>query len=421
MPTADEGAAGESSRELAETINRTGEEVVAEEKASAFTVGASYFTRYELREGYDSLGRVGGRFGEGDGTAYRARVSLETAALPTEAGPTVSLRFVPQASGFWGDVSGGLADANLGLHEADLRIIDHHWSLQIGRFEMAYGDHLVIGTVDWHETGRAFDGARVHVPLATESAYLDIFATQVAEGVGRLAPAPSAAFADGDSYFVGVYAGLGPMLSKGLDLDTYLFSSIVPRAYGDSEPAIQWTLGTRAKKQLDQLWVRGELGLQLGKREAVDAQVVAYQADAEVGSKLGEAGSLALAGLVASGDDASTETNEAWDQLYPTAHKFLGLMDIIGGRSNVASANLKGRWKVRTDVVAAADAHMFWRLEAPGADSFTAVEADLWMLYKLGGGLGLRGQYSMLFPSEEGAYGSDYLVHYGEVQLRFDI
>ena len=41
--------------------------------------------------------------------------------------------------------------------------------------------HVVIGNLDWHPNGRAFDGARVHL-TPDPHAYVDVFYTLVNEG-----------------------------------------------------------------------------------------------------------------------------------------------------------------------------------------------------------------------------------------------
>ena len=49
---------------------------------------------------------------------------------------------------------------------------------------------------------------------------------------------------------------------------------------------------------------------------------------------------MSVEGIYASGNDPATEKHEGWDELYPTAHKFLGLADVFTRavkRTNVRS------------------------------------------------------------------------------------
>jgi len=392
-----------------------------EPTASPLTVGASFFSRYEVRDNYAALGRIGRRVGEHDGVAYRARLSLGTAPRTIAPGKTVALRFVPQASGFWGDVSGGLADAALGLHEGALRYATGDFWVDVGRFEMAYGEHLVIGNVGWHETGRSFDGVRTRLSLDAAGAFWDVFATQVAEGGLTGATSPVGA---GDVYFAGSYLGLGPLLSSNLELDAYGFVQIAPRTDDGAMPrgrtAVEATLGTRAVKTLGGLVARVETGVQVGRRPVTNASVFAFQVDGDLLARVGSHVRIGAGGAFASGDDPTTTKDEEWNQLYPTAHKFLGLMDIVGGRSNVAAAT--GKLRVSLDSVSvAADVHAFWRPESPGTEPYAGSEIDAWLLFPVGSGLNLRGQYSLFAPSAPGPFGTDTLAHYVELELRYTL
>lgn len=396
-------------------------EVVHEEDPAPLEVGASFFSRYELRDGYDRLGISGGRFGESDRTAYRARLSLATAPHDVGRGRSVRLLFAPQASGYWGDPSGGLDEANLGLYEAKMRLSTARTWFDIGRFQMSYGEHLVIGNVDWHETGRAFDGMRFHGELGSPGAYVDLFATFLAEGSQIGATEPAAA---GDFYFLGVYAGIGPLLHESVDLDLYLLANIAPMTEDGPTPqdftATEVTLGARAQKRLDRATFRMETGLQIGERPGSRADVLAYHLDADVMVAVHDRVQLGAAGTYASGDDPDTRDLEGWNQLYPTAHKFLGLMDIMGGRSNVGAAGWKARARAEHDIDLGLDGHFFFRPETlDGVDAYTGFEADGWIAHKLGEGLALRGQYSMFVPNVAGPLVEDELAHYLELQLSY--
>jgi len=378
---------------------------------------ASFMTRYELRENYADLGKSG-RIGEGDGTAYRARFGFRTTPIDIDPTKKVILFFEPQASGFWADASSTLSDAAVGVHTAKLRLQRKKCWLDVGRFEMAYGDHLVIGNVGWHETGRTFDGIRRHGEVGTEGAWFDIFFTQVGEGRPTNPPG------GGDTYFAGVYAGLGPLLGKG-DLDAYVLALISPKDHADADPDPKWaeeiTVGSRIKRPMGAADVRAEAGIQVGKRPG-DVTAFAFQGEAEVGYEVAAGTRLAAGGFFASGDDPETENDEAWNQLFPTAHKFLGLSDIMGGRQNVMGGMLRAKHAAGKKVVVAGDAHLFLRPQtADSVDAYTGAEVDFWTLYKVGKGLGLKGGYSVFVPNESGAFGTDTLAHYVEVQLLFTL
>ena len=396
------------------------EEAKAEPEKPQLVVTGSFFTRYELRENFNTLmapPRAGNDQAELDATFYRTRLGLGIAPMDVGSGRKVSLLFEPQAAGIWGP-SGGLADAEIGLHQGKMRVAgDTDW-LDVGRFEMAYGEHLVIGTVGWHETARSFDGARAHFGLGG-GAWLDAFVTMIAEGNvdGEIDPVTA-----GDKYFTGIYAGLGPKIGPGTDLDAYLLTHVVPKTTADGTTTAEITIGSRFKKKVESIVLRLEGGVQLGERTP-DVSVFAFQVDGDVALKANDQLTVAAGGFFASGDDdPMDDEDKAWNQLYPTAHKFLGLMDIMGGRSNILGGVAKVRFAQSADLTLATDAQLFLRPEtADGVDGYAGTEVDAWAAYKLGKGLGLRGQYSIFLPNEKGPLMGEDPVHYVEVQLSFKL
>jgi len=396
--------------------------------------GATYFTRYELRSG--DLPVIGNRPLNADTIFYRARVSLASAPLDLGGGLSSSVYFEPQASGAY-DVGGELNDVGLDLHQGFLSLMSAGYKLDIGRFELAYGEHLVLGSVPWHQTGRAFNGGRIHFARSPESAYLDVFATLIDEGKldGATQRPGKSYIGSRDQYFVGAYAGIGPALGK-LDLDIYLLSKVwfggplttvgmndmgeMTTNTVDADPAARLTLGTRIKQDVGVVDYRLEAGIQTGALQVDDKtpKVFAYQADGELGVKAGSAFRIAAHGFIASGDDPKTATYTAWDQLYPTAHKFLGLSDVFGGRSNVAGAALHATVAFTPTLKAALDGHTFFRPE-PGAGkkSYTGSEVDIGLAYAIAPSLVLRGLYGAFIPSKSGPFGTDEVQHYLEVEI----
>ncbi len=392
----------------------------AEETPTLTLQGASFLARYEVRQNYSEIGKQGRRIGELDGTAYRARFVIGTTPIDLGNERTLTLTLAPQASGFFGDASPKLVDAGLSTHEAYMKLSGNTWNVQVGRFEMAYGDHLVIGNVGWHETGRSFDGIRMRGKLAAKKTWVDVFSTQVHEGIND---SGSPKFAAGDIYFTGVYAALGGFLAEDLDLDTYALGRIWAGSFGSQGDStdVEFTLGTRVKKKVSSIALRAEAGMQAGTRPN-GVSVLAFQGDGDAFVDLGGTAKLGLGVLYASGNDTGSTRDTSWNQLFPTAHKFLGLADIIDSRSNVMAAAVKFRGKAGDSVKLAADAHLFLRPEtAAGVDSYTGVEGDFWAVYLLGKGLGLRGQYSIFLPNQSGPFATDTPIHYVEAQLRYDM
>jgi len=396
--------------------------------------GATYFTRYELRSG--DLPVIGNRPLNADTIFYRARISLASAPLDLGGGLSSSVYFEPQASGAY-DVGGELNDVGLDLHQGFLSLMSAGYKLDIGRFELAYGEHLVLGSVPWHQTGRAFNGGRIRIARSPESAYLDVFATLLDEGkLDGVTQRPGKSYIGSrDQYFVGAYAGIGPALGK-LDLDIYLLSKVwfggplttmgmndmgeMTTNTVDADPAARLTLGTRIKQDVGIVDYRVEAGIQVGAVQVDDKtpKVFAYQADGEVGVKAGSIFRIAAHGFIASGDDPKTATNTAWDQLFPTAHKFLGLSDVFGGRTNVAGAALHATVAFTPTLKAAIDGHTFFRPEpAMGKKSYAGSEVDVGLAYAIAPSLVLRGLYGAFVPSKSGSFATDEVQHYLEIEI----
>jgi hypothetical protein len=403
----------------------------AAEAEPAFPIipGTSMFTRFELREGYEDVGASRGRFLEGDAIFYRARLGLQLTPLDIGGGTLASVQFTPQASGKLGTLGSTVADAALGLHEGYLRLAGSGARFDLGRFELDYGDALVIGNLGWHQTARSFDGFRMRAIPVDGSAFVDVFFTIPRESH----PAVDAPFGAGDNYFIGIYSDVGPWVSEGMALDLYLLANTFMPADGapvsddpadgtqDVDGAVEVTVGARAKQKIGSFDYRGEAGLQLGERivGVTTQSVTAYHGDLELGLSF-DAVRVALEGLYASGEDGSTSDLEGWNQLFPTAHKFLGLMDVFGARTNAISGVAHLSYEAADDFAAKLDAHLFSRPETTpaGVEGYVGSELDFIALYSLGAGAGVRGLYGIYMPSDE--LGSTDPVHYLEIELAYE-
>ena len=393
-------------------------------------------SRYEYREHFNRIGLV-----DADSVRYRARFGLMTAPLDVGGDLKLVVRFVPQASGTWGVGGDTLDDAALGLHEGLMQLQGSHYRLDAGRMELNYGDALVIGNVDWNVTGRSFDAVRVHATPGETGAFVDGFLSILKEGnvpvpamgMAPALPGQSEPYATDDVYFGGVYAAVGPALAATLALDVYALAKVATVSHNAMNARVdastRYTLGVRAKQKVGMVDYRLEAGVQFGSQPG-DVSVFAYQADGELGLNLLESKlRFAGEGYFASGNDPkTTKKNEAWDQLYPTAHKWLGYMDIIGARTNIAGGALHASYAVTSDWKLGADARFFTRPEnAAGAvmgtvinSGYAATEIDLGLSYLVAKGLVVRGAYDVFLPNKD-RYGTTDAVHFVETELRYDM
>lgn len=414
-------------------------EPVAEEPVEApaapsllpLKVGTHTWTRWEIRENYDELGVSRPRFGEGDSFFFRTRLSLETNPLQLTEDIQGLVNVTPQAAGQWGTsgLGGTIGAVDAGLYEGYFLVRGKHLTGKVGRFAMNYGDAMVIGNLDWHQAGRAFDG--VHFSAKPGGMQLDFFLTQTAEGQ-PLMPEPFA----GDTYFYGAYAMVGPMITEGLDLDVYALGLTNAAAdFVDPVTTMPWhrdastfgTFGARVKQKVAMFDYRLEGGIQYGTSPGgppagESRDTFAYMADGEVGITPIEGFHAAIGGLFVSGDDLDTaDEMEGWNELFPTGHKFLGLMDVIGARTNVVSGNVKLSANAGPTTTIQLDGHVFARVEdgglgrVPDSDAFAGVEIDTQVVQKIGQWAYTRGLLGVFVPNA-GHYASDTTALYGEIQ-----
>ena len=418
------------------TLKEAQEEVEPGPSLLPLKVGTHTFSRFEYRQNYDVLGVSKGRFQEGDQTVFRARLIFETNPLSLGDNIEGLVKISPQASGNWGNngTGGTIGALDAGLYEGYFEFRGERFDGKVGRISLNYGDGMLIGNLDWNEVGRAFDGIQLRTKLG--KGWVDALFTQTAEGY----PLTTQPFFGNDAALWGAYAALGENLAEGLALDVYALGKT--RFGGrdfidesddtfDTTSATRMTFGARVKQRLGFFDYRLEGGVQVGKSpvddDGIDVSAAdpnlddfAYNVDGDVGLNFSETTRLGLGGVLASGDNPSTQKDEGWDQLYPTAHKFLGLMDVIGKRDNVASVNLKLQTQLGTSTTFKADLHAFWRLEQGGFGQsgdglFTGGELDAQVIQQIGKWGYARGLYGIFVPMKD-YFGSSQAAHYTEIQ-----
>lgn len=425
---------------VTEAAERAAAEPIAEapppvDSVTPLVVNGSFFTRYELREGYEEYPTLTHPrlHREGDTFVYRARFSLQTNPVAIGGGQSVLVKFAPQAAGTYstqgtpptiGDVP------DLGVYEAFTRLQSEDFYFDVGRFMMDYGEAMIIGNLGWNETARAFQGGRLRLK-GSSGYYTDIFATLISEG-----SAATGAVFEGDRYFYGIYTGLGPAIGD-LDLDLYLLgqsfgsADVVvddatdPPTTANQAGATFFTLGTRIKQVVSSFDYRLEAGLQFGSSPVAAADArdkFAYQADGEVGITPARGLRIGVGGTVASGDsDPTDDTDGAWDELFPTTHKFLGLSDVFGVRSNALGGNAEISYKADDALILKLQGHALGRMEENAAgETYSGTELDTHVIHPIGKGAAVRAMYALFIPNEDYWGGISDSVHFFELEYGYN-
>jgi hypothetical protein len=401
----------------------------------------SFFSRYELREGYEEhgLGTLTSPrlHREGDTFVYRARFGIET--QPVRMGKqAVSVKFVPQAHGTHSTqgtpTTGDSYD--LRVQEAYMRLQGSGFRLDLGRFAMDYGDALVIGQSNWSEASRAFQGGRVRLTARDNpDYYTDIFATLVSEG-----SLSTGSIFSGDQYFYGAYTGLG-QLGQGPNVDAYLLGRTWAGASGpsvedpavilDQDGATHLTIGGRVTQEISLFDYRLEAGLQFGQSlpppGAAPQDHLAFQIDGGAGISPLKELRIGLGGTVLSGEeDPNDNVDRAWDELFPTGYASLGYTDVILQRSNILSGNLEVSYKAMGSLLLRSKAYLLARfVENLAGNRYVATEIDTDVIHTIGPGATLRGTYSIFLPSGD-YWGADLNppmgdpIHLFEAQLGYE-
>jgi len=188
-------------------------------------------------------------------------------------------------------------------------------SLRIGRQAMAYGEHRLIGSLEWSNNARRFDA--IKLTYKHSAADIDVFTSKISD---------SGADWGNDVNLNGIYAQLKnvPQVSN---LDLYLLHKV-----DGSVEANFYTLGARVKGDVKDFNVdyNAELAIQTGDATSSadkDANAYAIRVGYTIPNILGGL-RLGVEYDAATGQDSSTDST-AFDNLYPTNHYLYGFTDDV--------------------------------------------------------------------------------------------
>ncbi len=170
----------------------------------------------------------------------------------------------------------------------------------IGRQKISFGSERLIGSLEWVNRSRSFDGIRF------QNARFDAFAAQI--GVQNLRPQKVRL--------------LGFSLPNSAGASSLIYKHDETGA-GDTDI---WTLSHALKRALSGVEFEFEGAGQLGRTAGKDVQAWALHLQAT--KVLDKTSKITAEWNAASGGRASGSKVHTFDNLYPTNHKFYGLMDM---------------------------------------------------------------------------------------------
>ena len=197
-------------------------------------------------------------------------------------------------------------------------------SVRIGRQKLVYGSQRMVSPLEWVNTARVFDGARIGVG-AGAGRKLDAFAT-------RLVPVAPTAFNDHaptgnrmfNSQLHGVYYS-DTALVAGATVEGYWLLRRAARL----DDAVH-TIGTRVDTRYGPWAFDGELAAQSGSHGGLDHRAALLHVGGSYTTGLPGRLKLGTAFNLGSGDDDPTDgVHRTFDQLYPLGHAYYGYMDLF--------------------------------------------------------------------------------------------
>ena len=318
----------------------------------------------ELRTRLESRSGLGYRSDASDGYGLvRMRINLDLRPLRT-----VRVSFQGQdarAPGMAGAASGVFRDP-FDVRQAYVRFgapENPPVAVTVGRQLLSYVDQRLIGALDWTNTSRAFDAAKVE--MRTRWLDLDVWGASVVQND----PARSVNRSDMDNGFHGAYArvrtGIDALVVEPFLLwRTYAAVGTVPE--GD-----RYSAGMRLVGRIRRLESALVVIEQWGERGADDIAARAVLASAAYPIAAPWTPRIYAEYNYASGDGTPGDgTLEAFDDMYPTGHLYYGYNDLVGLRNlhNVRVGASVVPWRRLTLAI---DVHTF-RLATPDDHLYNA-------------------------------------------------
>jgi Alginate export len=337
---------------------------------------------------------------------------------------------------------GAEGDDTFDLRQGYVQLGPKEWNLTAGRQVLAYGDERLIGPSDWNNFSRTFDAAKLHFE-ASKTTSIDLFASTLVV-IDRHSFNQSDLF-NGDELhrdlvFSGIYfttgaiepvtldlyvLGLDQARGNNANLEGALFLLPAGAAGGNFNDRTDFaTLGTRIKadpKKLSGFEFEGEFALQAGTVADLDL----FAGAVHVGGGYNFVDCpwkprIFLEYNFASGDDDPTDGDDGtFQNLFPTAHKFYGFMDLFGWQ-NIHNPALDFRVKPHEKFTVDVWTNAFWLVTtndslyrknglsrvrpltplAQSADNYAGTEIDLTFTFQPIKPLAFQVGYSHFFAGD---------------------
>ncbi len=251
-------------------------------------------------------------------------------------------------------------------------------SLRIGRQIMAYGEHRLIGSLEWSNNSRRFDAIKGSVK-AGDAADIDFWTAKLGE---------TGEDWGNDTNLNGIYAMLKMVPDHAIDV--YILQKIV----GSTETNF-YTAGARVKGDMKNIGLdyAAEIATQFGDANDTDSMSATAYA-ARVGYTIPAALNLRIGVEIdgATGDDADTDDVEAFDNLYPTNHYLYGYTDDVNW-TNMGAIGGSLSIKPMDNLMVSAEYWMYKLDQKVGGDDDNGSEINAKVNYAMSKNVNLEAAY----------------------------
>lgn len=314
----------------------------------------------------------------------------------------------------WGEVGQiNKSDGLTSVHEAWGQILfSPKISAKIGRQELVYDDHRLLGSLGWAAQGRSHDAMRIMISDSTWDVHIGLAYNQ-----GSDIPEPARLTT---TYYLPNTNTVGFALGNPKDMEFLWFKKeaskykltglVLNTGWQTGLPGLSedvfylTTFGLNPHIKLGKLSLFGTYYYQVGEN------IGAYLASFNIGYKAAEKLSFTLGGDMVSGVDSATFAdgkNSPFNVLFGTHHKFYGFMDYfyVGNAHGIGGLNdffLKTKFKASDKLALMLHAHYFMTnqpIRSNGADLDAALgtELDLVANYQYDKNINFKAGYSQMF------------------------
>ena len=330
-------------------------------------------------------------------TSMRTRLDMR-ASLDDNLAAFIQIQDV-RLWGSEGNTLGDFSANGLDIHQAYIELgkgVDGGFMGRFGRQEVNFGGQRLIGSVNWAQQARSFDGIRVGSGGSVGN--IDVFAAKLADA--------QAGDIEAEADLVSAYGTWD--ITGTQDLDLYWIYD--HRSDNEADPGDQktnrHTFGTRWVGNVSRLTYRAEGSYQTGQLLGTD--VSAFMFGGRLAYGFGGKASVTLWYDYLSGDgDLDDDTLKVFDTLFATNHKFYGFADLFlniplhtGGRG-LQDMAIKGTYRPHSDWLLRLDLHSFHMADkGPLVSGHFGEEVDLVGSWKYNKYMNLSAGFSYVFQND---------------------